>query len=465
MKLSPLEIALERAYNDILLDINLARQRQAYSFNFIRRRPHHILPREQPFPTIPVPMPEFDPINPISSAQAKEKIIQLAAFEATYHDNLTPMTPDMVPLIFDTGASISLSPYKSDFIGPIHPTQNVTIKGIAAGLKVCGVGDLSYTFLNDDGEEQQHILRNCLYVPDCVDRLICPRQIGAETQHPSDGLNATHAHTILTVNSKPTTIRYDTTSQLPVLYTKPGIATYLAFKTLLEKSYATHDTTDNPLSAPLPAKLNLTARQHQKLYLHEICAHEGFQNLNTWIRRGCFPGVTSSLASEPDPICASCVFGKARKKCHNSHVGQITSGHTKPGQGVSSDGLESGTPGRPFTTKGSPSKIRYNYVSFRVDHHSALVYVTFHSSKAASKLVASKTEFEHFAARFNVRIESIRADNGIYSAKLFREACSKQQQDLTFCAVGAHWQNGAAERFIGTITQRALTILLHAMSK
>ncbi len=77
MKLSPLEIALERAYNDILLDINLARQRQAYSFNFIRCRPHHVLPREQPFPTIPVPVPEFDPMNPISPAQAKEKIIQL----------------------------------------------------------------------------------------------------------------------------------------------------------------------------------------------------------------------------------------------------------------------------------------------------------------------------------------------------------------------------------------------------
>jgi len=148
-----------------------------------------------------------------------------------------------------------------------------------------------------------------------------------------------------------------------------------------------------------------------------------------------------------------------------SHTGHIAHDHTKPGQGISADGLEAGTPGQVFSTKGSPSKQRYKYVSFWIDHATRFVYTTFHSLKAAEELVTSKAEFESWASQHNVRIQSIRADNGVYSANLFKEACKKQQQQLTFCAVGAHWQNRIAERFIGVITERARSVLLHAMAK
>jgi hypothetical protein len=99
-----------------------------------------------------------------------------------------------------------------------------------------------------------------------------------------------------------------------------------------------------------------------------------------------------------------------------------------------------------------------------VDHASSFVYVTFHSSEAAAELVCWKAEFEQFSARFNVQIWNIRADNGVYSAQLFRISCLWHQQHLTFCGVGAHWQNGIAECFIGTVTQQARTILLHAIA-
>jgi hypothetical protein len=79
---------------------------------------------------------------------------------------------------------------------------------------------------------------------------------------------------------------------------------------------------------------------------------------------------------------------------------------------------------------------------------STFINITFHASKVATEL-----EFEQYAARYNVKIFNIRADNGVYSAQHFHDACLKQQQNLTFCAVGAHWQNGIAERFISTITQ------------
>jgi hypothetical protein len=32
--------------------------------------------------------------------------------------------------------------------------------------------------------------------------------------------------------------------------------------------------------------------QKQKLYLHELCAHEGFKNLNSWSEKGYFLELT-----------------------------------------------------------------------------------------------------------------------------------------------------------------------------
>lgn len=450
MKLSQYQINIEQAYNVLLADraIQISSP-QALAFNYTRRRPAHALPRERQHILPPLPAVEYAPSTSLLPFQAKEKMVQLAAFQSTYHDSITPMTPDMIPLIIDTGASISISPCRSDFISSICEVQHVTVKGVASGLQARGIGDLSYSFTNNAGHTQTLLLRNCLYVPECAVRLICPRQIGVTTRNSADGFYATNPGATLIVDGQPTTIRYDSLSQLPILFTKPGILTYLNY---VQNFHAFNCSTGSVINA---SSTSSTYMSYAPTKVSETST--------LGLGKGMFPGVDPSLATEPDPLCASCCFGKSRRLTHKTHTGHISKNHVKPGQGVSSDGLESGTPGWPFTTKGSASTQRYNYVSIWVDHMSTFVYITFHSSKAASKLVRSKTEFEQYAARFNVKIENVRADNGIYS--FFRDSCLKQQQILTFCAVGAHWQNRIAERYIGTITQRARTILLNAMAK
>jgi len=155
--------------------------------------------------------------------------LKLAAFEATFHDKLTPISPDMLPLIIDTDASITVTPCITDFITPIHPVQALKIKGIAAGLQVRGYGDVKYTFLNDAGNEQHLHLKNCFYVPQCTSQLICPRHIGITTGNPMDGFASMAGHAYITVNGHRTTIQYDSISNLPILYTTPGISSYQRF--------------------------------------------------------------------------------------------------------------------------------------------------------------------------------------------------------------------------------------------
>jgi hypothetical protein len=107
MKLSEHQINIECAYQSLLSDRAIATVRpDALAFNSVHCRPAHVLPRELAHVLPPLPVTEWEPTTAMLFSQAKEKMLQLAAFQSTYHDSLTPMTPDMAPLIIDTEASV-----------------------------------------------------------------------------------------------------------------------------------------------------------------------------------------------------------------------------------------------------------------------------------------------------------------------------------------------------------------------
>jgi hypothetical protein len=115
-----------------------------------------------------------------------------------------------------------------------------------------------------------------------------------------------------------------------------------------------------------------------------------------------------------------CMYiSKARQHLCKTHHGHMSS---HPGQGVISDRLESSTPDKPFYKR---LTIKVALHSFWVCHASSFDYVTFHSSKAATKLVRSKSKFETFAAQYNIKIENIHMENGVYLVQLFRESSLK----------------------------------------
>ena len=52
-------------------------------------------------------------------------------------------------------------------------------------------------------------------------------------------------------------------------------------------------------------------------------------------------------------------------------------------------------------------------------------------------------------------------DNGIFKAQAYKEDLEKRHQEMTYSGVGAHGQNGVAERAIQTVTHSARTMMLH----
>jgi len=266
---------------------------------------------------------------------------------------------------------------------PPRPVQQVSIQGIASGLSVQGIGTISYTYHNDAGIPQTLHLDGALYVPQCTTRLICPRQLGLASGNANDGFQSLHDKEILMFQGQPTTVTYEPLSQLPVLYTAPGIQTFHRFCSSFLAGYI--------------ATSNLTNNQLRKRHMHERCAHAHWDQINSWIRAGLLP-CEPSLANEPDPVCAACQIGKMHRKTHKTNTGHIGSEHTAPGMGVSSDGMEAGIPGKIFSTHGTPTSKSYKYATFWIDHYSKFVYVTMHETKCAEELLKSKLEFEDFAS-------------------------------------------------------------------
>ena len=76
------------------------------------------------------------------------------------------------PVIWDSGASICISPNHSDFIGPLSKqTHNHRLQGIGKGLKVEGSGHVAWSFVDSLGMLRMLKIPG-LYVPQASARLL-----------------------------------------------------------------------------------------------------------------------------------------------------------------------------------------------------------------------------------------------------------------------------------------------------
>jgi hypothetical protein len=197
------------------------------------------------------------------------------------------------------------------------------------------------------------------------------------------------------------------------------------------------------------------------LRAHYQCGHISFPKLQEMAKCGILP---SRLAKCKIPVCSACQYCKATRRPWRPRTAKnfVPKKPSKPGEVVSVDQLVSPTPGLVAQLSGFITKERYKYATVYVDQYSGLGFVWLQKSSSAEETLESKRAFEQYALDRGVVIQAYHADNGIFRAEKWVQACSQKQQGLTFAAVGAHHTNGKAERRIRELQEMARTALAHA---
>ena len=179
------------------------------------------------------------------------------------------------------------------------------------------------------------------------------------------------------------------------------------------------------------------------LRIHYSFGHTPFSKLQQMAKRGILPKRLSKCAI---PICSACQYAKATKRKWRPKTAKDHNpdSPTKPGQVVSVDQLVSPTPGLIAQMTGFLTKKRYKYATVFVDQHSGMGFIYRQREASVEETLDAKRAFERYSIGMGVTIRNYHADNGIFKAKGWVDACHAKEQGLTFAAVGAHHSNGKA---------------------
>jgi hypothetical protein len=93
---------------------------------------------------------------------------RLARAYNTNHDGAN------VPVVLDTGASFSLTPFMNDFVGPIRPSPIGSLRGVSASANIAGIGTVEW-MIRDLFGVIRAIRTEAYYVPEASIRLFSPQ--------------------------------------------------------------------------------------------------------------------------------------------------------------------------------------------------------------------------------------------------------------------------------------------------
>jgi hypothetical protein len=376
------------------------------------------------------------------------------------------------PVIWDSGASISVSPSRAEFVGPyIKAPLAAKLMGIAKGMTIEGQGHVMWSFHDTAG--MLRVLKVPAYhVPRIRARLLSTSSLlqtykGEEivstpysmrlTGSPNDPTRGTVVAHVNPINNLPTTLTYN---------------------------YGDTMEAAEGLSAVInvvnEANINLTSADKELLRWHHRLGHIGFKSVQFLMRTGVLSHsaetprslhTTASKIIHP-PKCAACQYGK--QTCRpvpgkttsvvQDRQGALKQGDLLAGQRVSVDHFNCSTRGRIFTGQGKGlDQDKFVGGAIFVDHASSYLHVEFQTSLNSHETMQAKQKYELVCRDHGVVPQNYLSDNGsAFTSAEFTSHLKTFEQVIRFAGAGAHHHNGVAERAIQTIMSIARTMMLHS---
>ena len=421
------------------------------------------------------------------------------------------------PLIVDTGASVCLTPTRDDFI--TYSDCNVEIKDLSSKNKVAGRGLVQWTVLDRDGIPCS-LQVEAFHVPHAEVRLLSPQRLLKAVG--GTGF-ITNLRVGLTLgNGRKLQADFCKHSLLPILpmFDGPGVSgspldNVFSVETEHIKWYLAAENSlgrDPDCDILVPENKNLSDSEKEFLRWHERLSHASFSRIYLLMRtRNWLSSDVDGMSLHRGPFlsckhkvvtadsfrrlrCVACLEAKSHMRSAGSKKsasdlarekrkltkaqfkgiidgvnarleGRDTSmvlkhGDLRPGDCISTDHYSSSAVGRLPDSYGKESA-GYTCGTLFVDHASGKIFNFSQFTKETTETLQSKHALETSARLDGITIHKYHSDNGTFASAEFRSDCTRQSQVHDFSAPHSKFQNGVAERNIGTVVRWARANLLH----
>ena len=422
---------------------------------------------------------------------------------------LNPSSYAGMPLVYDTGASFGLTPFRADFID--YRPCNIPVKDITKVNKVKGVGTVMYKFVATNGDIL--FLPGLSYHLDTADIRLFSPQTYHQLYGGEDEIDGERV--IMHLQQQPhLDIRHDIcipidikNTNLPLIQNtccndeeKSRIGPH--FRTAIAASLHNFGVTRGAsvfdefefefnafadLLCPcvgVESNQNLSAGQKELLLWHwklGISMHrvqelmKGHKAVDPFNKTTFFQPVITprhpSAATCPVPACEICSIANAkrrspqvvRQEAVKEKEAILAWNRYEAGDFVSMDQFVVRTPGRRLHSSGKESDSdKYHGGTIFNDAATGLIWIEHQVSLGAGETLLAKESFEQWLFdNGGVTIKHVHSDNGVFSADVFVDDCKKKVQKQSFSGVGAQHQNAKAERAIQTIMWMARSFMLH----